>query len=178
MALITRFTRLFQADLHAVMDRMEEPDILLKQAVREMEEDIARDERRAKVVQHELARIGARGSELDRSLHRIDEEMDLCFNSGKDELARGLIKRKLEAQQLHTALSRKDQSMQNTLDQIGARLKENHGRLAAMRQKAELLAEHDVGSGCDQPWSVAPAAIRDEDVEVAFLREKKQRSLS
>ena len=178
MALITRFTRLFQADLHAVMDRIEEPDILLRQAVREMEEDIARDEQRSKVVQHELARIGQRGSELDQSLHQIDEEMDLCFNSGKDELARGLIKRKLEAQQLQMALSRKDQSLQTTLDQIAARLKENHLRLTAMRQKAELLAEHDAGSGGDQPWPVSPVTIRDEDVEVAFLREKKRRSLS
>jgi phage shock protein A len=178
MALITRFTRLFQADLHAVMDRIEEPDILLKQAVREMEEDIARDEQRSKVVQHELAHIGQRGSELDQSLRQIDEEMDLCFDSGKDELARGLIKRKLEAQQLHLALSRKEQSMHDTLDQIAARLKENHLRLTAMRQKAELLAEDDVGSSGDQPWSVSPVTIRDEDVEVAFLREKKRRNLS
>jgi phage shock protein A len=178
MALITRFTRLFQADLHAVMDRIEEPDILLRQAVREMEEDIARDEQRSKVVQHERARIGQRGSEIDQSLHQIDEEMGLCFNSGKDELARGLIKRKLEAQQLHLALSRKDQSLQTTLNQIDARLKENHPRLTAMRQKAELLAEHEADSGCDQPWSISPVTIRDEDVEVAFLREKKQRNLS
>lgn len=36
MALINRATRLFRADLHAVLDRIEEPDILLRQAVREM----------------------------------------------------------------------------------------------------------------------------------------------
>lgn len=178
MALITRFTRLFQADLHAVMDRIEEPDILLRQAVREMEEDIARDEQRNKVIQHELAGIGQRRTELDQSLRQIDEEMDLCFDSGKDELARDLIKRKLEAQQLQLALSRMDKSVQNTLDQIAARLKENHLRLTAMRQKVELLAEHDVDSNCDQSWSVYPVTIRDEEVEVAFLREKKRRNLS
>ena len=43
MALITRVSRLFQADLHAVLDRIEEPEVLLKQAVREMEEELARD---------------------------------------------------------------------------------------------------------------------------------------
>ena len=177
MALITRFTRLFQADLHAVMDRIEEPDILLRQAVREMEEDITRDEQRSKVIRHELARIKMRGAELDRSLHQIDEEIDLCFDSGKDELARGLIRRKLEAQQLHMVLSRKHETMQSNLDQITARLKENHLRLTAMRQKAELFAEENAGSGCDQPWPDSPVTIRDEDVEVAFLREKTRRNL-
>ena len=46
MALITRVSRLFQADFHAVLDRIEEPDLLLRQAVREMEEELARDEQR------------------------------------------------------------------------------------------------------------------------------------
>ena len=37
MALITRISRLFTADFHAVLDRIEEPDVLLKHAIREME---------------------------------------------------------------------------------------------------------------------------------------------
>ncbi len=40
MALITRVSRLFQADFHAVLDRIEEPEVLLRQAVREMEEEL------------------------------------------------------------------------------------------------------------------------------------------
>ena len=42
MALIKRLSRLFAADLHAVLDQIEEPEALLKQAVREMEEELAR----------------------------------------------------------------------------------------------------------------------------------------
>ncbi len=44
MALISRLTQLFQADFHAVLDRLEEPDALLRQAVRDMEDALARDE--------------------------------------------------------------------------------------------------------------------------------------
>ena len=40
MALITRISRLFQADFHAVLDRIEEPEQLLKQAIREMEDSL------------------------------------------------------------------------------------------------------------------------------------------
>lgn len=43
MALINRISRLFSADFNAVLDRIEEPDVLLKQALREMEEDIYSD---------------------------------------------------------------------------------------------------------------------------------------
>ena len=34
MAIVTRLTRLFRADAHAVLDRLEEPEVLLRQAVR------------------------------------------------------------------------------------------------------------------------------------------------
>ena len=37
MALINRLSRLFKADFHAVLDQIEEPELLLKQAIREME---------------------------------------------------------------------------------------------------------------------------------------------
>ncbi len=53
MALITRMTRLFTADLHAVLDRLEEPDVLLKQALREMEDDVALREQRVRYLEHE-----------------------------------------------------------------------------------------------------------------------------
>ena len=46
MAMMNRLTRLFQADFHAVLDRIEEPDALLHQALRDMEDALARDEHR------------------------------------------------------------------------------------------------------------------------------------
>ena len=46
MALMTRVARLFRADLHAVLDRIEEPEVLLRQALREMEDGV-NGERRA-----------------------------------------------------------------------------------------------------------------------------------
>ena len=176
MALITRFARLFRADLHAVLDRVEEPDVLLKQAVREMEEDTARDERRIKVLDHELGQINNRMSDLEQSLSQIDTEMDICFTSGKEDLARTLIKRKLEAQQLRKVILRKQESTNASICELKTRLSDNRERLEAMRQKAELLAEEDGEN--EQSWTLPHIAIRDEDVEVAFLREKQLRSAS
>ena len=41
MTLITRLGRLFRADMHAVLDGLEEPTMLLRQAVRDMEDVLA-----------------------------------------------------------------------------------------------------------------------------------------
>lgn len=178
MALITRVSRLFQADFHAVLDRIEEPEVLLRQAVREMEEELARDEQRSKILQHEQGQLAARETGLEQSLHEIEEQLDVCFESGNDDLARACIKRKLEAQRFCKCLARKRQVLQETLDELDARLRENRTRLDSMRQKAELLAGESAHARPADSWTLPEISVRDEDVEVALLREKQHRRRS
>ena len=178
MALITRVSRLFQADFHAVLDRIEEPEVLLRQAVREMEEELAQDEQRCKMLQHEQGQLTARETDLEQSLQEIEGQLDVCFDSDNDELARTAIRRKLETQRFCKGLARKRLTLQETLDDLNTRLGENRARLESMRQKAELLAEE---STCTRPvdnWNLPEVTVRDEDVEVAFLREKQHRRQS
>ena len=178
MALITRVSRLFQADFHAVLDRIEEPEVLLRQAVREMEEELARDEQRSRILQHELGQLVARETGLEQSLHEIEEQLDVCFESGNDDLARACIRRKLEAQRYCMGLARKRQAQQSTLEALDTRLRENRASLDSMRQKAELLAVENAHARPADNWTLPEISVRDEDVEVAFLREKQQRRRS
>lgn len=178
MALITRVSRLFQADFHAVLDRIEEPEVLLRQAVREMEEELARDEQRSKVLAHELRQLTTREADLKQSLHDFEAELDTCFEAGNDDLARAWIKRKLEAQRFGKNITRKRAALKETLDELNTRVRENQARLESMRQKAELLAEESVRERPGDNWNLPDVTVRDEDVEVAFLREKQHRSRS
>ena len=178
MALITRVSRLFQADFHAVLDRIEEPEVLLRQAVREMEEELARDQQRNKILQHEQRQLGTRESDLKQSLHEIEDELDTCFEAGNDDLARAWIKRKLEAQRSGKNVSRQRETLRETLEELNSRIRENQARLESMRQKAELLAEENVRDRPADSWAIPDITVRDEDVEVAFLREKQHRSRS
>lgn len=175
MALINRISRLFRADLHAVLDRIEEPDALLKQAVREMEEDIGNNEQRLKLLQHELTQLTSRQTDISQSQTQVDDELDICFESDKEELARTLIKRKLEAQRFHKFLGRKHEATQRSVTDLQQRLEENRKRLTAMKQKLELLTPDDTKPGIDDRWLNVDITVSDAEVEVALLREKQQR---
>jgi phage shock protein A len=172
MALINRVSRLFQADINAVLDRIEEPELLLRQAIREMEEELGRDERRVRDLGYERDRLEDQRVELGEAMARYEEELDLCFASGKDDLARTLVRRKLESQECLRTVSRQLGKLNESLSELGRRLSEDQQRLEAMRQKAEVLTP-DTGPGDFRP--VADACIGDEDVEVAFLREQAKR---
>lgn len=182
MALITRVTRLFRSDLHAVLDNIEEPQVLLKQAVREMEASIDEDEQRFKLLTHEHNQLTAHQTELEYSFAQLEEELDICFDSDKEDLARGLIKRKLETQRRAKAIDRKLSTLNNTLADLKTRIEENREQLTSMQQKADILAEHNTSNTATEchaeAWDNIDVAISNEDVEVAFLREQQKRVAS
>jgi len=43
MGIMTRFTRIFKADIHGVMDQIENKELILKQGLREMEASLAKN---------------------------------------------------------------------------------------------------------------------------------------
>ncbi|MDJ0926081.1 MAG: PspA/IM30 family protein [Gammaproteobacteria bacterium] len=184
MALINRISRLFQADFHAVLDQIEEPEQLLKQAIRDMEDDLAETEQRIKLCVHDQDALTVRRNELESAIDEIESQLDLCFDSDKDELARGLIKKKLEAERLQKRLKAKFAANEKYLAEQQTVLDDNRATVEGLRQKAELFAQrtpaHGDGSSefDDIAWMARELQVGDDEVEIAFLREKNRRASS
>lgn len=174
MAIITRLARLFRADLHAVLDRVEEPDILLQQAVREMEEELGRDGQALKLMDQELEQYAQQHQQLRAALDKLEDELDVCFTADKLDLARALMKRKLQTEQSLQLLEHRRDELRTRRDRLQRRVDENHARFEAMRQKADLLRPQ--GQSTPDPWDLPDISVRDEDVEVAVLREQQRRA--
>lgn len=180
MALITRMSRLFTADFHAVLDRIEEPEALLKQSIREMEEELATSERRVRWLEHELEQLVTREAEVAQLLLKLDEELDVCFDAGKDDLARTLIRRKLQALRLSKGFVAKITATEKTLETRRANCEEKRRCLENTRQKAELWSKDALSRspGNEPGWHRDESSVGDDEVEVAFLREKRKRGSS
>ena len=179
MAIIHRLSRLFRADVHAVLDLIEEPQVLLRQAIRDMEEALDRRQRQLAAHEREARQLAGREIELGRVLEKIESELDLCFEAGKDELARGLVRRKLEHEKAQAALRRRQEAVDNELTAARSALEDDRRRLDAMREKAELLSEEvRPAPGEEICWPDGECGLKDDDVEVAFLREKQRRAQS
>lgn len=172
MALISRFTRLFRADLHAVLDRIEEPEVLLRQSVREMEENLHEDQRSLKILDHELDCLPALQTQVIEQLAQVQDEIVLCLDSDNDQLARGKVRRKLELQQRGKHLQSKQENLDKEVTELRERVKTNQHRLASMRQKLEVFVQENNDHGQHSPL-MEEVVITEDDVEVALLREKQ-----
>jgi phage shock protein A len=175
MALIARVSRLFKADLHAVLDELEEPASLLRQSIREMDEALTERERQIKQLQLECRLLEKRARDADAQPALIDAKLDLCFANGNDELARKLTRRKLQAQRLCEHIGATLNAMREQVDTERSAYEEDRQRLESMRQKADCFS--------DPPRSRTAAAhdmldVGDDEVEIAFLHERALRTSS
>jgi phage shock protein A len=182
MALINRISRLFQADFHAVLDRIEEPEQLLRQAVRDMEEELAASEQVLKIGTHEQQMLATRIDELQEKLAVFDAELDLCFASNKHELARGLVRKKLETQRLLKRFATEQADKDRILREQLVQLEQNRAALESLKQKAEVFTHRSPTEGTsrfdDAAWMSRELAVGDDEIEVAFLREQNARRAS
>ena len=171
MTLMHRIARLFRADVHAVLDRIEEPELLLRQAVREMEGSLANDRRQLALCQEAQSQLGERLKELSAGEARIQKELDLCFETNREDLAKKLLRQRLEMQHTRESLVREQKEREREVETLTKRIAENSARLETMRRKAEVL-QGDAGK------PDAAEIVSDEEVEIAFLQEQRRRQSS
>jgi phage shock protein A len=175
MPLINRMSRLFTADVHAVLDRMEEPDVLLKHAIREMEETLAQAEHGVRALEHERSALTDRQKKTGNALAELRDQLDVCFAGGNDELARKVVRRQLETERLDKHIAERRAVVDQQLTERRASLEAQREQLDVMRQKAELLTVAPSGGG---EWGRTEFVVGDDEVEVALLRERQRRQPS
>jgi phage shock protein A len=176
MALIRRVSRLFAADMHAVLDQLEEPEAVLRQAIREMEEELARQQQRQKWLSTEIESVSAKVAGFEEMIRELDAKLDICFANDNEALAKKVTRRKLETAKLAEHARTARDALSRQLEEIDTLLETNSDRLECMRQKAAVLAIDESGSAglSDRPI----AGVDDDDVEIAYLREKQARASS
>ena len=179
MTLITRLGRLFRADLNAVLDGLEEPAMVLRQAIRDMQAVLLEEQAEQTRLLGESQRLAQARDEHRQRLAALDEELTLCLAAGQDTLARDLVRRKLEAGRHGSALEARLSTLDEAQRHLARRVAEHGQRLDALRAEASVYEAMPANATepAPTPWPAA-AAISEAEIEVALLRERTRRAQS
>jgi phage shock protein A len=162
--------------MHAVLDQIEAPEAVLRQAIREMEEELARQQQRQKWVRTEIDSAARKIAGFEELARELDAKLDICFANDNEALAKKVTRRKLETAQLAEHAQAARDALARQLDEMEALVVTNSDQLECMRQKAAVLAIDDSGSVCSSGGTMS--GIAEDDVEIAYLREKQARASS
>ena len=176
MAIVNRITRLFTADVHAVLDKLEEPEAQLRQAIREMEAALAEQSQQLKALELDRELVRRRSGEVERSLAGVREEIELSFAAGNEALVRTCLRRRLEGERLQRLLEQRAALLTQQIEAATPVLEQQRERLESMRQKAALF---DVETSCANAdgtrWNTGDCGVSEADIDLALLRERQRR---
>jgi phage shock protein A len=170
MALINRVARLFAADAHAVIDRLEEPDILLKQVEREMRRIANETAQEVAALAQGLAALEKTIAEVGEDIAACNGELDVCFKAADDDLARSVVRRRLQRERQVDQLTKQRETVDSNLARLEAELRDRQLTLDELEQKVHVI---DATSPASPHTS---SNITTQEVEVAFLAEQQARA--
>ena len=173
MTLLTRISRLFKADLHGILDNLEEPEMILKQAVRDMREELDKAAAAISVLNQQQERLQQKKQIISQQVEEIQQHLRFCLREQNEKLAKSVIRKKLQTERSLAELSRHMTSVTEQKELKIAETEERKEKLQAIRDKLTLFTEHSRFDD-DAPPDETEAAVSDDDVELAYLYEKQR----
>ncbi|MEE2733134.1 MAG: PspA/IM30 family protein [Pseudomonadota bacterium] len=172
MTVLSRMARLFRADLHGLLDQIEEPDLLLKQALREMEAEHRVLTDQADSLQRQNARLQQSRQRQQQELAQLQDDLALCLAQHNDDLARALLRKQLVLQRNLEGCALQLEANQKQHQRVATQVEQQRSELERIRQQAQQLDANKSGMG--PSVTTALDTVTDAEVEVALLRAKAQ----
>ena len=178
MAIITRIVKIFKADIHGVMDRLEDRRLLLKQHLRDMEEVLHRKEAKLRKMT-----AGHNQKQQDLADYRqqweaLDHDLTVALRKNKDDIARMLIRKMKPLENMSEELTRHLNALNEEMIQFKNHLKQQRLRYGQLKYRTtEYLRRTQM-----QQWEkdvIVPVsadgyqAPTDEEIELELLKRKE-----
>ena len=177
MGIMTRFTRIFKADIHGVMDQIENKELILKQCLREMEASLAKNKAKLNQLKTALDQNRNEIRQLEREKIKSEEDLNTAIEKEKEDIARLLIKKRLKTDQHMEAVSRHTESIEKKIEMMTERIEAQKQQYAELTlrseswiQKAEYRQWEENASNTmpENSWH----SISDEEVELELIKRK------
>jgi len=171
MSLFRRIQESLRADAHGMVDNLADPEAMLRQHLRDAEQEVVR--KRARLVELEATwkRLATERERAEQEQQRADADAALAIQNERDDLARYSLKQSLTARNLYERITRRMAATSEEQKELGQLLATQQVALEELRARVDafLLARQ----GSELEASIAP--VTDEQIELELLRRRQAR---
>jgi len=177
MGIMTRFTRIFKADIHGVMDQIENKELVLKQCLREMETSLNKKQAELQQLKTAAQQMHNDICQLEREKEKSELDLQTAIEKEKEDIARLLIRKRLKADQHMEAAEHTVQSLKKKIRMLTENIEAQKHQYAEMQLRTESWIQKTE----NQQWEKSTAhfihenawqSISDEEVELELLKRK------
>jgi len=178
MAIIARIVKILKADLHGVMDQLEDRGLLLKQHLRDMAEALNRKEAKLRkmTASYNQGRKDLAG--IKQQWEALDHDLTVAVRKNKDDISRMLIRKMKPLQNLSEELTRHLKTLDEEMIQFKNHLQQQRLRHEQLKcRTTEYLHRTQM-----QQWEkevIDPVAgdgygeLADQEIELELLKRKE-----
>jgi phage shock protein A len=178
MAILTRILRLFKADIHGVMDQIEDQGLLLKQHVREMEEALVQKEaglRQMCFVRDRARQVYEKGKSESSSL---EQDLESAIRKERDDIARMLIKKLKPLANIQSERCSHIDRLDHEIGQFKEDIEQKRLQYEQLRQQAVNFFHRAEKQNEDRRWpdmhtDMGAHKISDAEIELELLQRKE-----
>jgi len=143
MSVMDRLSRLIRANVNDLIDKAEDPELMLDQILRDMQSNITSTRAQVAAMIAQEKELEADLDETQRLASEWDRKARRAVESGKDELAREALRRKRDYQENGRVYQQQHQAQEQMVEKLKAQLRQLETKYqTTFGQRDALVARH------------------------------------
>ncbi|MGD8990949.1 MAG: PspA/IM30 family protein [Desulfobacterales bacterium] len=178
MGILTRVIRLCKADLHGVMDQIENQELLLKQHLRDMQAALMQKRATLNQICRARERVLQDSEKTDKKRASLEVDLEIALKNDKDDIGRMLIKKlkplvgiQAERRQHIDRLTRDIKQLQDKIEQQQLQYEQLQQKAGVYFHRTEQKSWEDIAP-VDLP-GYAAHDLSEEEIELELLQRKE-----
>lgn len=178
MAILTRMIRLFKADIHGMMDQIEDQGLLLKQHLRDMEASLVQKETKLKKMGLSLDQAQQDYKKGQTECENLELDLDVAIKKEKDDIARMLIKKLKPLTRIQSERSNHIDLLNREMVEFNENTDQQRLQYEQLRQKAteyfHRIEKHNrENTGLSNTTDFRVHDLSAEEIELELLQRKE-----
>ncbi len=177
MSIMTRILKLCKADIHGVMDQLEDKELLIKQHLRDMETNLLHKKAHLKQIEATSGQIRSDLAVRQNEIAKLEVDLTLALKKEKDDIAKMLI-RKQRIQQKHCEhLQKQCETLAEDQRQLTQLIEEQQLHYETLKVKAATFCRQAEQSRFYETNTVPDQndlsyTVDENEIELEFMRRK------
>ena len=178
MNLLSRIIRIFRADMHGVLDHLEDKELLLKQSLREMEEALGVEAAQVSKLAGALAQVREGRQKADTECRKLEADVDAALVKDREDLARQLLRRQKEKEGLRDELKRQADILESDYDQARREYETRKDQYQSLQARSVRFLAQRPRSRLGTDWSgddfhSSSTGRMEAELELELIRRKE-----
>jgi phage shock protein A len=170
MAIFDRLSMLLRANVHAAIDKAEDPEKMLDQLIRDAEAGRRAGQEQLVAIIAERNRIAAEATHEEKLARKALTQAETAVRRGNDDMAREALRRRHDAVEAANLYAQQAEAQQLIVERLKMQLSQMDSKLRRMRQERDGLVARKRMADAQLAMSNAARQVSGLDLDSEYAR--------